>query len=141
MGVSSFAEKWKEEQVPADIISNLRPLDGKSYIVEHFHQAPEHYLKVVGTRVQNSKTLYQITHTDRTRRLTGQDSGATPQAVFAYDFSPLSVVVKVTSKRWYEFVTSLFAILGGTFTVVEIFSGAIGTVQHTVSGALGKKDQ
>lgn len=82
--------------------------------------------------------LYQITHTDRVRRLAGEEKNNVPQVRFVYDFSPLSVVVKTSSKRWYEFLTSLCAILGGTFTVIELTSGAVDTVHHTVKSAMGK---
>lgn len=44
------------------------------------------------------------------------------------------------SKRWYEFLTSLMAILGGTFTIVELTSGAVETVGTAVKDALGKKN-
>lgn len=114
------------------------PWTGKKFIVDRFHEAPQHYLKVVSTHVQGKgNVFYQMTHTDRTRKLR-DDKSAAPQARFTYDFSPMSVVVKAKSKRWYEFLTSLFAILGGTYTVVELCSGAVDTVQQTVKDAMGK---
>ncbi len=39
-----------------------------------------------------------------------------PEAKFSYDISPMSVVISSKRRRWYEFVTSLMAIIGGTFT-------------------------
>jgi len=133
------ARNWAERQkIPREMIGHINPLDGKKFIVERFHEAPQHYLKVVSTHVQGkSNVFYQMTHTDRTRRLK-QDKDVTPQARFTYDFSPMSVVVKAKSKRWYEFLTSLFAILGGTYTVVELCSGAVDTVAVTVKDAMGK---
>lgn len=136
--VKQRARELKGLSVPVDIIDNLSPLDGRSYIVQQFHQAPEHFLKVIGTRVMGKNVLYQITHTDRVRRLAGEEKNNVPQARFVYDFSPLSVIVKTSSKRWYEFLTSLCAILGGTFTVIELTSGAVDTVHHTVKSAMGK---
>mmetsp|Transcript_16293 Transcript_16293/g.46509 ORF Transcript_16293/g.46509 Transcript_16293/m.46509 type:complete len:474 (-) Transcript_16293:127-1548(-) len=123
--------------IPKDIIENLTPLDGKKFIATRFHEAPEHYLKVVTTFLPAVKQpVYQMTHTDRTRRLPGKE--IVPQARFAYDFSPLSVSVKDSSKAWYEFITSLFAILGGTYTVVELCSSAVDTVHTTVKEMMGK---
>merc|ERR1712113_674156 len=125
--------------IPRDMITHIAPLDGKKFTVERFHEAPQHYLKVVSTHVQGKKQIfYQMTHTDRTRKLRKESMSAAPQARFTYDFSPMSVVVKAKSKRWYEFLTSLFAILGGTYTIVELTSGAVDTVGNAVKEALGK---
>merc|ERR1711920_673040 len=141
----SFGEKdaksWATRQkIPKDMITHITPLDGKRFIVERFHEAPQHYLKVVSTHIQGKKNVfYQMTHTDRTRKLRRENMGATPQARFTYDFSPMAVVVKPKSKRWYEFLTSLFAILGGTYTIVELTSGAVDTVGSAVKEALGKQ--
>lgn len=141
----SFGEKdaksWASwQRVPETFVSHLSPLDGKVFAVGHFHEAPQHYLKVVSTHVQGQdRILYQMTHSDRVRRLP-KDTQKAPQARFSYDFSPMSVVVKENSKRWYEFLTSLFAILGGTYTIVELTSGAVESVSSKVKEALGKKN-
>jgi len=126
--------------VPADMLAHVAPLDGKSFIVERFHEAPQHYLKVVSTHVHNKPQIfYQLTHTERTRKLKRENKeGVAPQARFTWDFSPMSVVVKAKHKPWYEFVTSLFAILGGTYTIVELFSGALGSIGSAVKEAMGK---
>lgn len=133
------ARNWAEKQkIPSGMVGHINPLDGKSFIVERFHEAPQHYLKVVSTHVQGKgNVFYQMTHTDRVRKLREMKNAA-PQARFTYDFSPMSVVVSAKSKRWYEFLTSLFAILGGTYTVVELCSGAVDTVHNTVKEAMGK---
>lgn len=133
------ARKWAERQrIPREMVGHINPLDGKKFTVSRFHEAPQHYLKVVSTHVQGkSEVFYQMTHTDRVRKLRERKDAA-PQARFTYDFSPMSVVVKAKSKRWYEFLTSLFAILGGTYTVIELCSGAVDTVQTAVKDAMGK---
>lgn len=135
------AKGWAERQsIPRDMLQNIQPLDGRSFSVDRFHEAPQHYLKVVSTKVQGKEgVFYQMTHTDRVRKLERTSDKAT-QARFSYDFSPMSVVVKEKSKRWYEFLTSLMAILGGTFTIVELTSGAVETVGTAVKDALGKKN-
>jgi len=131
-------KEWAERQrIPKEMIQHINPLDGKSFVVDRFHEAPQHYLKVVSTRVQGEQTaFYQMTHSDRIKKL--KRNNKAPQARFSYDFSPMIVVVKVKSKRWYEFLTSLFAILGGTYTIVELCSGAVDTVSGAVKEALGK---
>ena len=40
----------------------------------------------------------------------------------------MAVAVRTTGKRWYDFVTSICAIVGGTFTTV----GLIDAVVHKV---------
>mmetsp|Transcript_84860 Transcript_84860/g.216139 ORF Transcript_84860/g.216139 Transcript_84860/m.216139 type:complete len:472 (-) Transcript_84860:67-1482(-) len=136
------AKKFAERSnIPAEMITHITPLDGKNFIVDRFHEAPQHYLKVVSTHVQGkSAVFYQMTHTDRVRRLRKENTEGAPQARFTYDFSPMSVVVKPKSKRWYEFLTSLFAILGGTYTIVELTSGAVDTVSTAVKDAMGKNN-
>jgi len=118
-------------------MSQHNPLSGKSFIVERFHQAPQHHLKVASTFLHGNPNdvFYQMTHSDRIRKFNKSEA---PQALFSYDFSPMSVVVKVRSKRWYEFLTSLFALLGGTYTIVELCSGAVDTVSTALKEALGK---
>ena len=39
-----------------------------------------------------------------------------PEAKFSYDISPLATVISSKKRAWYEFLTSLMAIIGGTFT-------------------------
>lgn len=136
------AKKFAERQnIPREMVTHITPLDGKNFYVDRFHEAPQHYLKVVSTHVQGKKDVfYQMTHSDRVRRLRSENITKAPQARFTYDFSPMSVVVKPKSKRWYEFLTSLFAILGGTYTIVELTSGAVDTVHTTIKEALGKKN-
>jgi hypothetical protein len=48
-----------------------------------------------------------------------------PEAKFSYEVSPMAVIVKKTGRRWYEFVTSLCGILGGTFTVVGLLDSTL----------------
>jgi len=121
------------------MIEHMTPLDGKTFVVDRFHEAPQHYLKVVSTHAPNKKEVfYQMTHTDRVRKLSRSGGDSAPQARFTYDFSPMSVVLRASSKKWYEFLTSLFAILGGTYTIIELTSGAVDTVGTAVKEALGK---
>ena len=42
--------------------------------------------------------------------------------------SPMAVAVRTSGKRWYDFVTSICAIVGGTFTTV----GLVDAVAHKV---------
>lgn len=48
-----------------------------------------------------------------------------PEAKFSYDLSPMAVLISSKGRRWYDFVTSVFAIIGGTFTVVGLIDAII----------------
>lgn len=51
-----------------------------------------------------------------------------PEARFSYDLSPMSVAITTNGKPWYEFVTSLCALVGGTFTVFGLLSGFLNMI-------------
>ena len=57
-----------------------------------------------------------------------------PEARFSYDLSPMAVVIKKKGKHWYEFVTSMCALVGGTFTVVGLVSGVMNSVFKAKKG-------
>ena len=63
---------------------------------------------------------------------------AIPEAKFSFDLSPTAVVIIQGGKRWYEFITSLCAIIGGVFTVISLFDGAVYSVTKRLKGAQGK---
>lgn len=42
-----------------------------------------------------------------------------PEARFAYNLSPMSVLVVSDKRPWYGFVTKVLAIVGGTFSMVR----------------------
>ena len=48
------------------------------------------------------------------------EEGDIPEAKFSFDLSPMCVHVRMRTRRWYDFVTSVMAIIGGTFTVVGV---------------------
>lgn len=48
-----------------------------------------------------------------------------PEAKFSYDLSPMSVYVKERRRKWYDFLTSVLAIVGGTFTVVGVLDNIL----------------
>ncbi|KAH8058463.1 hypothetical protein JL721_9484 [Aureococcus anophagefferens] len=43
-----------------------------------------------------------------------------PEARFSYDISPMAVVVDTVRVKWYDFLTSLLAIVGGTFALFKL---------------------
>merc|ERR1712196_367763 len=64
---------------------------------------------------------YQMTHHSNVRMIA---KTARPQASFSYDLAPVEVIVKSRGRKWYEFITSTLALIGGTFTFMSLLSGA-----------------
>jgi hypothetical protein len=121
----TFGEEPKKvlSSLPADYKRSVNPIDGKSFAVDKFHMAPHHYIKVVNTRFEmNNRKSYQLTHQWNTRTIQRKQ---VPQAKFSYDLSPVEVVVRKADRRWYDFVTSIFAIIGGAFTFMSMTSGLV----------------
>jgi hypothetical protein len=99
------------------------PLDGKTFIATGFHQAPRHFLKVMHQRFDWSNVKrYQQTHQWHNHKFNRTEA---PQAKFSYDFSPVEVVVSRGGRRWYDFVTSVFAVVGGTFSIMTMIHGIL----------------
>jgi hypothetical protein len=120
--------------IPADLFSaaSMSPLDDKVYVNKDLHTAYHHYLKVVSTHFgegfgygSSSLLAYQIVESAQVMNYETMD---VPEARFAYDLSPMAAVINRKGKRWYEFVTSVCALIGGTFTVVGLISSFLGVV-------------
>lgn len=109
---------------------HVHPLDNNVYVNEEFHSAHHHYLKVVPTNYELGKAFrgkdtllsYQVLTQNQ---LMHYDEFDVPEARFSYDLSPMAISVSRKSKKLYEFMTSLCAIIGGTFTVMGLFDGAV----------------
>jgi hypothetical protein len=97
------------------------------------HQAFHHYIKVVSTQLElgmryhgkDAIQAYQMVQTSQIMQYATED---VPDARFSYDISPMAVVIKKKGKKWYEFITSICALIGGTFTVVGLLSGFLNVV-------------
>jgi hypothetical protein len=68
----------------------------------------------------NSVLAYQMVDASQMMQYTDDE---VPEARFAYDLSPMSVRITRSSKHWYEFLTSMCALIGGTFTMMGLLSG------------------
>merc|ERR1712183_1114928 len=101
--------------------------NGNVYTTNNLHESYHHYLKVI-TTISSDANLYQIIPSSQ---LSYYRNDMVPEAKFVYDLSPISVNYRTESKRWYEYVTSLLAIIGGIFTMVGMIES---TIYATVSG-------
>jgi len=124
-------------QLPNEYKRHVNPLDGKTFTVDRFHQAPNHFIKVVHTRFEGSGLRsYQQTHQSSVRTL---DRDYVPQAKFSYDLSPVEVVVSRGERTWYTFLTQTFANIGGAFAVVSMAAGLMRTTAKQLTSILLQK--
>jgi len=122
--------------LPAEYKRHVNPLDGRTFAVDKFHKAPNHFIKVVHTRFEDTGLRsYQQTHQWSVRTL---QRSSTPQAKFSYDLAPVEVVVSKGERRWYDFVTQVFAITGGAFTIFSMSAGFIKTTSVQIKSMLNK---
>jgi len=128
-----------ERKLPKKHRFLIHPLDGRYFLLDKIHTAPQHYIKVVSTNYffsnDNAVRSYQLTTQNR---IANFDESEIPQAKFQYELSPISVIVSQRGKPFYSFLTSLFAIIGGTFTVISILDGAVGSVNVQLKKSIGK---
>ena len=132
-------------EIPDDYFSmeSTYPMNGNFYVNDRLHQAYHHYIKVVSTYVEMSKISQRESNTEKTKRnkpsilayqmvessqVMMYEEDGVPEARFSYDLSPMAVVITRRGKRWYEFVTSICALIGGTFTVVGLLSSFLGVL-------------
>ena len=95
------------------------------YHTSKYHQAYHHYIKVVSTHLDmagNTETAYQFLEQSQ---IVYYDEVNVPEARFSYDLSPMSVVVKREGRKWYDYLTSLCAIIGGTFTTLGLIDAVL----------------
>lgn len=121
----SFGEAPRRSifSLPSEYKRHVNPLDGRTFVADKFHKAPHHFIKVVHTRFEDSGLRsYQQTHQWSLRTL---QRNSHPQAKFSYDLSPVEVVVTKGERRWYDFVTQVFAIIGGAFSVMSMVMGVL----------------
>lgn len=116
----------KINRLTEDLRQNA-PLDGNVYIAPEYHQAPHHYLRVVGSAYQLSsmKTPWHGYQAVANSQMMLYDEEEVPEARFAYNISPMSVLVRSEKRPWYDFVTKVLAIVGGTFSVVGLVDAAV----------------
>lgn len=128
-----FAERLMEENsiIPPQVRNKLKPMNGNVYVTNELHEAYHHYIKIVTTNVEGLKRgnrefkAYQILQNSQ---LSYYRTDVVPEAKFMYDLSPIAVTYEWESRTWYDYITSVMAIIGGTFTVVGMLESSIAKV-------------
>lgn len=117
--LSRSQRKYVQPNLPS-----LQPLNDITFPTSAYHQAYHHAIKVVSTNFydKNSITMHQFLEQSQLVYFSETD---VPQAVFSYDLSPMSIIVKQDSRHWYDYLTHLFAIIGGTFTSLGLIDATL----------------
>jgi thiol-disulfide isomerase/thioredoxin len=123
--------------LPSEYQKHADPLAERTFAVERFHQAPHHYIKAVHTRFSSFNNLrsYQQTHQWSIRNI---QRNSIPQAKFSYDLAPVEVVVSKSERRWYDYITNIFAIIGGAFTFMSMTSGFLNFASAKFKSSINK---
>jgi hypothetical protein len=120
---------------PDDVKRKLAPMNGNAYVTHDLHEAYHHYLKVITTDVEGltvgkrDMKVYQILQSSQ---LAYYRTDVIPEAKFIFDLSPVAVSYRTTSRHWYDYITSILALVGGTFV-------AIGMIESSLHAAVARK--
>eukprot|EP00980_Cylindrotheca_fusiformis_P029399 scaffold23467_cov76-Cylindrotheca_fusiformis.AAC.2 len=124
--------------LPPEVANKISPLNGNVYVTEHLHEAYHHYLKVVPTQVDGLRIgsrflrAYQILPNSQ---VSYYRTDMVPEAKFVYDLSPIKVSYQKRDVRWYDYCTSIMAIIGGVFTVVGMIESSVDMTVRTAATA------
>ena len=114
-GYSKKASSWATGLIGRE----SAPMDGMVFGISNFHQAPIHHLSVVSTVTSSQQSVFKMAHTHRIASLGREE---TPLVQFKYDLSPIEVVHFSEEMTVYNFFTSVFAVVGGTYAVMGLVS-------------------
>jgi thiol-disulfide isomerase/thioredoxin len=139
-GVDNQDRDRRMATVPSFLAKSMEPLNGQTFFVERFHEAPKHFLKVVSAIYQPSRfseevQFYTIAHQSRTSSFKQTEI---PQAQFHFDIAPIEIRVSMSERKWYDFITALLAIIGGTYTIMGVLTGAGNLASKHFKGNIGK---
>ena len=58
-------------------------------------------------------------------QLSHYEEDVVPEAKFIYDLSPVAISFREKTRKWYDYLTSVMAIIGGSFTVVGMMESTV----------------
>jgi Endoplasmic reticulum vesicle transporter len=108
------------------------PLDGLVFALEQQHTSWHHYLKLISTNTHHFQVL-------KSSQLSLYREDHVPEAKFVMDVSPIAISYSKRKRRWYDYITSIMAILGGTFTVVGLIESMVETTAKKITQQRGRK--
>lgn len=112
-----------------DVPGNFNPLHGRTKIDGNTLESHDYVMKVVPTIYEDMSgtqlTSYQYTYAYRSYISFGHGGRVVPAIWFRYDLTPITVKYHVKRPPIYTFLTTVCAIVGGTFTVAGIIDSFI----------------
>jgi len=124
----SFGSKIKKIS-SKNFRSSFNPLGGRSKVDGHNLESHEYIMRIVPTTYeelnQNKLVAYQYTYAYRSHISFGHGGRVIPALWFRYDLNPITVRYHETRPPLYHFLTTVCAIVGGTFTVAGIIDSCI----------------
>ena len=121
-------EKGLVPNIPKDLKDRLSPMDGNVYVTNNLHEAHHHYIKVVSTYYDDLGRVQHVYQLLQSSQMVYLPEDEVPEAKFQYDLSPIAVTFKTKNRQWYDYITSLMAIIGGAFTLVGMIESSIHAV-------------
>jgi len=121
--------------VTKDILKNVQPMKQTEHTAYKAHMAPQHYLNVIPTIFDETVIVYQATVQSHIADILPTD---VPQARFSYQFSPMTIKVSTRGRPFYDFLTSVFAIIGGTYTLISLLDRFWDSMSTNYKSRLGK---
>eukprot|EP00956_Cyclotella_meneghiniana_P002745 scaffold3225_cov65-Cyclotella_meneghiniana.AAC.11 len=117
------------KSIPQRYTKYSNPLHDKLFATYELHQAFHHHLKVITTHFNSfggffavESMMYQILEQSQ---LVLYDAWNMPEILFAFDLSPMGVYVTKEGRYWYEYATTLLAIIGGTYTTLGLINATL----------------
>jgi len=111
--------------LPPDVAAAHDVLSNSMHVARGHNTTLEHYLKVVHTTYQFRGSRHLDTYQYTANSNNYEDGSSLPAAVFAYDMSPMQVLVQEETKSFAAFLTQICAIIGGVFTVTGLLDGVV----------------
>lgn len=127
----SFGSKIKKISAK-NFKSSFNPLKDRSKLDANNLESHEYVMKIVPTTYEELSgpklTAYQYTYAYRSHISFGHGGRVVPALWFRYDLNPITVRYHEERPPLYHFLTTICAIVGGTFTVASmvdslVFSG------------------
>merc|ERR1712129_159675 len=121
--------------VTSDVLANVQPMKQTEFASYKPHMAPQHYLNVIPTVFDEKVVVYQATVQSHIADVKVTD---VPQARFSYQFSPMTIKISTQGRPFYDFLTSVFAIVGGTYTFVSLVDRFWDSMSSKYKSGMGK---